>query len=112
MFVVASRPTHPPGYITDLYHRLPVARKKLVQVDGGVYWMLSHPGRRPPHRRLVRPHPEPAPRERGDAITARRPGFPLVAIGRRRSRHRGMSAGRCRSAARMSKRGRPAAGPS
>jgi hypothetical protein len=42
MFMLASQgPT--PGYITDLYHRLPVAQKRLVQIDGSVYWMLSHP---------------------------------------------------------------------
>jgi hypothetical protein len=42
MFVVARQgPT--PGYIVDLYHRLPAIQKKLVDVDGSVYWMLSHP---------------------------------------------------------------------
>lgn len=42
MFVVADLgPT--PGYIADLYRRLPDIAKKLVQVDGSVYWMLSHP---------------------------------------------------------------------
>jgi alpha-beta hydrolase superfamily lysophospholipase len=42
MFIVASLgPT--PDYITDLYQRLPVAQKKLVPIDGSVYWMLSHP---------------------------------------------------------------------
>jgi hypothetical protein len=42
MFLVASQgPT--PAYIVDLYRRLPVARKKLVEIDGSVYWMLSHP---------------------------------------------------------------------
>ena len=41
MFVVASDgPT--PQYIVDLYHRLPAVPKKLVRVDGSVYWMLSH----------------------------------------------------------------------
>lgn len=42
MFVVASQgPT--PTYIVDLYHRLPAVQKKLVEIDGSVYWMLSHP---------------------------------------------------------------------
>lgn len=42
MFVVASEgPT--PGYIADLHGRLPAIEKKLVRVDGSVYWMLSHP---------------------------------------------------------------------
>jgi len=27
----------------DLYHRLPDIQKKLVDIDGSVYWMLSHP---------------------------------------------------------------------
>ena len=44
MFIVASDgPT--PGYIRDLYRRLPLARKRLVEVEGSVYWMLSHPER-------------------------------------------------------------------
>jgi hypothetical protein len=42
MFVVASQgPT--PGYIADLYERLPAIDKKLARVDGSVYWMISHP---------------------------------------------------------------------
>jgi hypothetical protein len=41
MFVVASEgPT--PDYIVDLYQRLPAIPKRLIQVDGSVYWMLSH----------------------------------------------------------------------
>lgn len=30
-------------YLKDLYNRLPPIRKKMVEVDGSVYWMLSHP---------------------------------------------------------------------
>jgi pimeloyl-ACP methyl ester carboxylesterase len=42
MFVLASQgPT--PDYIVNLYERLPPITKKLVQVNGSVYWMLSHP---------------------------------------------------------------------
>jgi pimeloyl-ACP methyl ester carboxylesterase len=42
MFVVASDgPT--PGYITNLYSRLPSIPRKLVPIEGSVYWMLSHP---------------------------------------------------------------------
>ena len=42
MFVVASEgPT--PDYIVNLYQRLPAISKRLIQVDGSVYWMLSHP---------------------------------------------------------------------
>ncbi|MEW5817167.1 MAG: hypothetical protein AB1798_17460 [Spirochaetota bacterium] len=32
-----------PFYIKDLYNRLPPIKKKLVEIDGSVYWMLSHP---------------------------------------------------------------------
>jgi len=31
-------------YAKDLYQRLPNVEKQLVEVDGSVYWMLSHPG--------------------------------------------------------------------
>lgn len=31
------------SYIRDLYNRLPPIKKRLVEVDGSVYWMLSHP---------------------------------------------------------------------
>jgi pimeloyl-ACP methyl ester carboxylesterase len=42
MFIVASEgPT--PDYIVNLYQRLPAIPKKLLQIDGSVYWMLSHP---------------------------------------------------------------------
>ncbi len=30
-------------YLKDLYSRLPPIKKKQVEVDGSVYWMLSHP---------------------------------------------------------------------
>lgn len=32
-----------PAYIQDLYNRLPPIKKELVEIDGGVYWMLAHP---------------------------------------------------------------------
>lgn len=32
-----------PSYIKDLYSRLPPIKKKMVEIDGSVYWMLSHP---------------------------------------------------------------------
>lgn len=32
-----------PSYIKDLHRRLPAVPKSLVQIDGSVYWMLSHP---------------------------------------------------------------------
>ncbi len=42
LFVLASGgPT--PTYIRSLYERLPPIQKRLVQVEGSVYWMLSHP---------------------------------------------------------------------
>lgn len=31
------------AYLKDLYGRLPSVRKQLIEVDGSVYWMLSHP---------------------------------------------------------------------
>lgn len=42
MFMVALR-GFTPEYFKDLYQRLPVAKKKMLEVDGSVYWMLSHP---------------------------------------------------------------------
>ncbi len=30
-------------YLEDLYQRLPNVKKRLVEVDGSVYWMISHP---------------------------------------------------------------------
>lgn len=32
-----------PSYIKDLYSRLPPSTKRLIEIDGSVYWMLSHP---------------------------------------------------------------------
>ncbi len=42
MFLVAVRGVFP-AYTTDLYERLPPIKKKMIKVDGSVYWMLSHP---------------------------------------------------------------------
>ena len=42
MFLVAVRGVFP-AYTRDLYGRLPSIKKRMVEVDGGVYWMLSHP---------------------------------------------------------------------
>ena len=42
MFLVARRGPAP-AYIADLYRRLPAIRTQMVDIDGGVYWMLSHP---------------------------------------------------------------------
>ena len=42
MFLVADGgPT--PDYIVNLYAQLPVSHKRLVRLEGSVYWMLSHP---------------------------------------------------------------------
>jgi pimeloyl-ACP methyl ester carboxylesterase len=46
MFLVALRGfggTAFVAYLKDLYRRLPPVKKQLVEVDGSVYWMLSHP---------------------------------------------------------------------
>jgi pimeloyl-ACP methyl ester carboxylesterase len=43
MFLVPVRGWSDPSYLHDLYKRLPAVRKRLVEVDGSVYWMLSHP---------------------------------------------------------------------
>lgn len=32
-----------PSYIKELYSRLPPVTKRLIEIDGSVYWMLSHP---------------------------------------------------------------------
>jgi pimeloyl-ACP methyl ester carboxylesterase len=43
MFLVPTR-GFAPEYERQLFHRLPEAtRKKLVEVDGSVFWMVSHP---------------------------------------------------------------------
>jgi pimeloyl-ACP methyl ester carboxylesterase len=46
MFLVALRGVGGSAYVAylkDLYHHLPNVKKRLVEVDGSVYWMLSHP---------------------------------------------------------------------
>jgi pimeloyl-ACP methyl ester carboxylesterase len=43
MFLVPSRGWTDPSYLTDLYRRLPPIKKRLVEVNGGVFWMCSHP---------------------------------------------------------------------
>jgi hypothetical protein len=46
MFMVALRGVGGRAYVDylkDLYNRLPNVKKRLVEVDGSVYWMLSHP---------------------------------------------------------------------
>jgi len=43
MFLVPVRGWSDPAYVKDLYSRLPLIKKKLVEVDGSMYWMLSHP---------------------------------------------------------------------
>lgn len=42
MFLVPVRGFFP-SYFKDLYDRLPRIKKRLVEIDGGVFWMLSHP---------------------------------------------------------------------
>jgi hypothetical protein len=42
LFLVPSRGFFP-SYEKDLYKRLPDIRKSLIEVDGSVFWMLSHP---------------------------------------------------------------------
>jgi len=42
MFIVPVRGFFP-SYETDLFNRLPNIRKKIIEVDGGVFWMISHP---------------------------------------------------------------------
>lgn len=42
MFIVPMRGFFP-SYETDLFNRLPDIRKEMIEVDGGVFWMLSHP---------------------------------------------------------------------
>ena len=31
------------SYLKELFDRLPVSSKKITEIDGSVYWMLSHP---------------------------------------------------------------------
>ena len=42
LFIVPERGIYP-GYEKDLFNRLPDVKKKLVDVDGSVFWMVSHP---------------------------------------------------------------------
>ena len=42
MFLVPVRGFFP-SYEKDLYKRLPDIRKNIIEVDGSVFWMLSHP---------------------------------------------------------------------
>lgn len=34
-----------PSYFKELYYRLPRVKKRLVEIDGGVFWMLAHPSK-------------------------------------------------------------------
>jgi len=46
MFMVAARGfcgSAYADYLKDLYDRLPPIKKKMIEIDGSVYWMLSHP---------------------------------------------------------------------
>ncbi len=43
MFLVPTRGWADPSYARDLYYRLPDIKKKFVEVDGSVFWMVSHP---------------------------------------------------------------------
>lgn len=42
MFLVAER-GFVPEYVRRLYDRLPTTRKRLIEIDGSVFWMVSHP---------------------------------------------------------------------
>ncbi len=43
MFLVPTRGWTDPSYAKNLYDRLPPIKKRMVEVDGSVFWMLSHP---------------------------------------------------------------------
>ncbi len=43
MFLVPTRGWTDPSYVRHLYNRLPPIKKKFVEVDGSVFWMVSHP---------------------------------------------------------------------
>jgi len=44
MFLVPTRDAlMSVSYVRDLYDRLPSIKKRFVEVDGGHYWMSSHP---------------------------------------------------------------------
>lgn len=42
MFIVPARGIYP-SYEKDLFNRLPNIKKKIIEVDGSVFWMVSHP---------------------------------------------------------------------
>ncbi len=42
LFLVPTRGVWP-SYTHELYGRLPAIRKRKVEVDGSVFWMVSHP---------------------------------------------------------------------
>jgi hypothetical protein len=42
MFLLAKRGITP-EYLRSLYARLPVTKKRLLEVEGSVFWMVSHP---------------------------------------------------------------------
>lgn len=43
MFLVPTRGFTGPTYFRNLYKRLPPIKKKIIEVDGSVFWMVSHP---------------------------------------------------------------------
>lgn len=43
MFLVPTRGFTGPAYFRNLYQRLPPIKKKIIEVDGSVFWMVSHP---------------------------------------------------------------------
>lgn len=43
MFLVPTRGFTGPNYFRNLYQKLPPIKKKIVEVDGSVFWMVSHP---------------------------------------------------------------------
>ena len=42
MFIVPERGIYP-SYEKDLFNRLPDIKKKIIEVDGSVFWIVSHP---------------------------------------------------------------------
>ena len=42
MFLLATH-GFVPTYFRELYQRLPLVEKELVEVDGGALWMCAHP---------------------------------------------------------------------
>lgn len=42
MFIVPARGIYP-SYEKDLFGRLPSIKKRIIEVDGSVFWMVSHP---------------------------------------------------------------------